>query len=85
MSEAWAGYPALEFRVRRGVLAQLIEYALAAIPSRDSSLAVHGCFQVTVQPGWLQLTATNTMLTVFAGSKAVDAEEQARSTSRPGG
>jgi DNA polymerase III sliding clamp (beta) subunit (PCNA family) len=74
VSEAWDGYPSLEFRVRKGVLAQLIEYALAAIPSRESALVVHGCFQVTVQPGWLQLTATNTMLTVFAGSKAADSD-----------
>lgn len=74
MSEQWAGYPALEIRVRKARLAQLVEHAMPAIPSRDSALAVHGCFRVTAGPGWLQLTATNTMLTVFAGSRAADAD-----------
>lgn len=75
MSEAWAGYPALEFRVRRAVLAQLAEQALVAVPSTAAgSLQVHGCFQVSAQPGRLQLTATNTVLTVVAGTEAVDAD-----------
>lgn len=75
MSEGWAGYPALEFRVRRTVLAQLAEQAMVAVPSTpQGTLQVHGCYQLSVQPGLLQLTATNTVLTVFASTEAVDAD-----------
>jgi DNA polymerase III sliding clamp (beta) subunit (PCNA family) len=75
VSEGWAGYPALEFRVRRAVLVQLATQAMVAVPSTpQGTLQVHGCFQVTVRPGFLQLTATNTVLTVFASTEAVDAD-----------
>lgn len=75
MSEGWAGYPALEFRVRRLALAQLAAQAMAAVPSTpQGTLQVHGCYQVTVQPKFLQLTATNTVLTIVASTAAVDAD-----------
>lgn len=64
-------YGTAEFRVRRGVVAQLAAQAAAAVPTRES-LAVHGCFRVTVRPGWLELAGTDSMQTVLAATQAVE-------------
>lgn len=68
-----ADYGKHEFRVRRVILAQLAAQAAVAVPARES-LAVHGCFRVTVSPGYLQLAATDSQLTVLAGTRSVDAD-----------
>lgn len=64
-------YGTAEFRVRRGVVAQLAAQAAVAVPTRES-LAVHGCYRVTVRPGWLELAGTDSMQTVLAGTRAVE-------------
>lgn len=64
-------YGTAEFRVRRGVVAQLAAQAAVAVPTRES-LAVHGCYRVTVKPGWLELAGTDSMQTVLAGTQAVE-------------
>ena len=51
-------YGTAEFRVRRGVVGQLAAQAAVAVPTRES-LAVHGCYRVTVRPGWLELAGAS--------------------------
>jgi DNA polymerase III sliding clamp (beta) subunit (PCNA family) len=65
-----------EFTVRRVILAQLTAQAAVAVPSRES-LAVHGSFRVTVDPGRLELAATDSQLTVLAATKSVETQSEA--------
>jgi DNA polymerase III sliding clamp (beta) subunit (PCNA family) len=72
VSEPFEGYGPLEFTVRRAVLSELAGQAAVAVPTRDT-LEVLGCFRVTVEPGRLQLGATDMMLTVLAETPSVRA------------
>jgi DNA polymerase III sliding clamp (beta) subunit (PCNA family) len=71
MSGLTVDYGRHEFTVRRVILAQLAAQAAVAVPSRES-LAVHGSFRVTVDPGRLELAATDSQLTVLAATKSVE-------------
>jgi DNA polymerase III sliding clamp (beta) subunit (PCNA family) len=72
MSEApgKADYGSLEFTARRFQIAQLAEWALPAVPS-SPTLAVNGCFQVSVSPERLRVAATDQQTAVFAEVPAV--------------
>jgi DNA polymerase III sliding clamp (beta) subunit (PCNA family) len=69
-NEAGADYGSLEFTVRRAVLAQLVDWALPAVPS-SATLPVNGCFQVTVSPESLRVAATDQQTAVSAEIPAV--------------
>jgi DNA polymerase III sliding clamp (beta) subunit (PCNA family) len=75
MSEkSGAGYGPLEFTVRRSVLAQMAEWAVAAVPAGPVTQAVNSCFQVTVSPERLALAAADQRLAVFTEVQAVIAQ-----------
>lgn len=76
MSEE-ADYGALEFTVRRAMLAQLAEWAAVAVPS-SATLPVNGCFQVTVTPTSLQVAATDQAKAVIAEIPAVLTQSSGR-------
>jgi DNA polymerase III sliding clamp (beta) subunit (PCNA family) len=64
-------YGDAEFTVRRFQLAQLADWAMAAVPSGRTALPVHGCFKVTVTAEQLVVAATDQQLTVFADTPSV--------------
>lgn len=76
MSGLVVDYGKHTFTVRRVILAQLAAQAAVAVPSRES-LAVHGCFRVTVDPGRLELAATDSQLTVLTATRSVDTHDTA--------
>jgi DNA polymerase III sliding clamp (beta) subunit (PCNA family) len=65
-----ADYGSLEFTVRVAMLAQLVEWAMVAVPA-SATLPVNGCFQVTVSPDRLQVAATDQAKAVLADIPAV--------------
>jgi DNA polymerase III sliding clamp (beta) subunit (PCNA family) len=69
--KGWDGYESLEFTASRFQLVQLARLAGAAVPSGQTTLAVHSCFQVTVSPGMLRLAAVDQAKCVIAESPAV--------------
>jgi DNA polymerase III sliding clamp (beta) subunit (PCNA family) len=74
MSQDDAGYGSLEFTVRRAMLAQLADWAMAAVPALppgNGTRPVNGCFQVTVSPEFLRVAATDQAKAVAAEIPAV--------------
>jgi DNA polymerase III sliding clamp (beta) subunit (PCNA family) len=67
------GYGPLEFTARRFQLIALADWALAAIPSGSTALAVNGCFRVSVAPDRLSLAGAGQRVSVFADTAAVSA------------
>jgi DNA polymerase III sliding clamp (beta) subunit (PCNA family) len=76
MTSLAVDYGKHQFMVRRVILAQLAAQAAVAVPSRES-LAVHGCFRVTVSPGELELAATDSQLTVLTATRSVETGSEA--------
>jgi len=61
---------ALEFTVRRHLLAQLADWVLPAVPA-SASLLVNSSFQVTVSHAGLCLAGTSSQVSIFAATEAV--------------
>jgi DNA polymerase III sliding clamp (beta) subunit (PCNA family) len=66
-------YGTFSFTAKRVWLAQLAEWALAAVPSGAPALPVNGCFKVTVTPERLCVAASDQQVAVFAEMLAVKA------------
>lgn len=77
MSESpGVGYGTLSFTVKRVWLAQLVEWALAAVPSGAPTLPVNGCLKVTVSPERLRVAAAGQQTAVFAEMLAVKSKSE---------
>jgi DNA polymerase III sliding clamp (beta) subunit (PCNA family) len=67
-------YGAFSFTAKRVWLAQLADWALAAVPAGSPALPVNGCFKVTVSPERLCVAASDQQVSVFAEMLAVRAK-----------
>jgi DNA polymerase III sliding clamp (beta) subunit (PCNA family) len=72
VTEQVAGYDSVTFTMRRQWLAQLADWAVAAVPSGTPTLPVNGCFRVDVEAERITVAATDQQLSVFATTQAVE-------------
>jgi DNA polymerase III sliding clamp (beta) subunit (PCNA family) len=71
-----ADHGSAEFTVRRFQLVQLADWAMTAIPSGTTALAVNSCFRVTIAPDRLSLAGAGQRVSVFAETPAVAAASE---------